>query len=65
MPKEIDLKTVPDRTTPIAATVQIKSAATPRIKLSSGGFSVDHPDPEHGEQLMSDASSATSRSSPA
>ncbi len=40
--------------TPIAATGETKTAAAPRIKLSSHGFSIDHPDPELGEQLMAD-----------
>lgn len=35
---------------PIAA-----PAAPPRIKLSSRGFCIDHPDPELGERLMADA----------
>jgi hypothetical protein len=39
----------------MAATGQTKVAAAPRVKLSSHGFSIDHPDPEHGEQLMADA----------
>ena len=39
----------------IAATDQTKAAAAPRIKLLSHGFSIDHPDPELGEQLMVDA----------
>jgi hypothetical protein len=37
----------------IAATGQTR--ATPRIKLLSHGFAIDHPDPQHGEQLMADA----------
>ena len=41
--------------TGIAATDQTKTAAVPRIKLLSHGFSIDHPDPELGEQLMADA----------
>src|SRR5205809_2855599 len=50
------MNTVPDLTTSatIAATDQAKAAAAPRIKLLSHGFSIDHPDPELGEQLMSD-----------
>ena len=38
-----------------APTDQAKAAAAPRIKLLSHGFSIDHPDPEIGEQLMADA----------
>ena len=51
------MNTVPDLTkaTAIAATAQAMAAATPRIKFVSGGFSIDHPDPELGEQLMADA----------
>jgi hypothetical protein len=51
------MNTVPDPTTStaIAATDQTKAAAAPRIKLLSHGFSIDHPDPELGEQLMADA----------
>jgi hypothetical protein len=47
---------VPDlnTTTPIAATGQTKAAAAPRIKLLPDGFSIDHPDPELGEQLIAD-----------
>jgi len=40
--------------TTTAATDQAKAAAAPRIKLQSHGFSIDHPDPEIGEQLMAD-----------
>jgi hypothetical protein len=51
------MNTAPDAamTTAIAATGQTKAAAAPRIKLLSHGFSIDHPDPELGEQLMADA----------
>ena len=41
--------------TATAATDPTKAAATPRIKLSSHGFSIDHPDPELGEQLLANA----------
>jgi len=53
----IDMNTAPNlnKTTVIAATDRTKAAATPRIKLLSHGFSIDHPDPELGEQLMADA----------
>jgi hypothetical protein len=55
--RNIDMNTAPDATMPtaIAATDQAKAAAAPRIKLSSHGFSIDHPDPELGEQLMANA----------
>ena len=46
---------IPDKATALAATDQIKAAAAPRIKLLSHGYSIDHPDPELGEQLMADA----------
>ncbi|MBI5261676.1 MAG: hypothetical protein HY852_07645 [Bradyrhizobium sp.] len=51
------MDTAPDITTStaIAATDPAKAARTPRIKLKSNGFSIDHPDPELGEQLMADA----------
>ena len=51
------MNTAPDSTmtTAIAATDQTKAAAAPRIKLQSHGFSIDHPDPELGEQLMANA----------
>jgi hypothetical protein len=50
------MNTAPDITTSttIAATDQTTVAAVPRIKLMSHGFSIDHPDPEIGEQLMAD-----------
>jgi hypothetical protein len=37
----------PNLTTAIAASDQTSAAAAPRIKLSSHGFSIDHPDPEN------------------
>jgi hypothetical protein len=48
---------VPDcnKATATAATGQTRAAAAPRVKLSPQGFSIDHPDPEVGEQLMADA----------
>ena len=51
------MNTVPDlnKAAAMAATGQTRAAATPRIKLLSHGFSIDHPDPEHGEQLMAEA----------
>lgn len=45
----------PDKTTAPAAPGQTTAAAAPRLKLSSRGFSIDHPDPELGERLMADA----------
>src|SRR6266508_305072 len=46
----------PDLTVPTAtaATDHTNAAAAPRIKLQSHGFSIDHQDPEIGEQLMAD-----------
>ena len=57
------MDTAPDPTisTAIAATDQTKATAAPRIKLLSHGFSIDHPDPELGEQLMANALGATDR----
>jgi hypothetical protein len=45
----------PDKATAIEATGHTRAAAAPRVKLSSRGFAIDHPDPELGEQLMADA----------
>src|SRR6202163_2346781 len=57
------MKTVPDpnKATAIAATGQTMAAAGVRVKLSSLGFSIDHPDPELGERLMADALGVTDR----
>jgi hypothetical protein len=48
---------VPDlnKPTALAATGQTRAVVAPRIKLLSHGYSIDHPDPELGEQLMADA----------
>ena len=43
-----------NKATAIAATGQTRAANTPRIKLSSRGFAIDHPDPKLGEALMAD-----------
>src|SRR5258708_37303185 len=53
----MDVTPVPDlnKATAIAATGQAKAAAAPRVKFLSHGFSIDHPDPERGEQLMAEA----------
>jgi hypothetical protein len=45
----------PNKTTAIEATGQTRPAAAPRLKLSPRGFSIDHPDPDHGERLMAEA----------
>jgi hypothetical protein len=57
------VNTVPDfnKATAIAATGQTQAAAAPRIKLLSHGFSIDHPNPEHGEALMADALGVSDR----
>jgi hypothetical protein len=57
VPGSLDMNNAADFTMPtaIAATEQSKAAAAPRIKISSQGFSIDHPDPELGEQLMANA----------
>ena len=49
-----------DKTTAIAAR-QTTAATTPRLKLSSGGVAIDHPDLEQGEQLMSNAFGVSDR----
>jgi len=51
------VNTIPDlnKAAAIAATGQTEAAAAPRVKLSSRGFAIDHPDPELGEALMADA----------
>jgi len=57
------MNTAPDlvTSTMIAATDPAKAAAAPRIRLASHGFSIDHPDPELGEQLMANALGAADR----
>src|SRR5882724_725872 len=51
------MNTVPDlsKATAMTAIGQTGAAKTPRLKLSSRGISIDHPDQEQGERLMSDA----------
>ena len=44
----------PDKPTAVAAPARTRAATTPRIKLTSRGFAIDHPDPELGERLMAD-----------
>ncbi|WP_349645045.1 hypothetical protein [Bradyrhizobium sp. Leo121] len=63
LPGSLDMNTAPSLAMPtaIAATDPAKTAAAPRIRLSSHGFSIDHPDPELGEQLMANALGATDR----
>lgn len=43
-----------NKATAIAATGQAEAAAAAQVKLSSLGFSIDHPDSELGEQLMAE-----------
>jgi hypothetical protein len=52
---------VPDlnKTTAIEATGQTRAAAAPRVKLTSRGFAIDHPDPELGERLMAETLGVT------
>jgi hypothetical protein len=40
--------------TALAATGQSEAAAAVRVKISSEGYFIDHPDPELGERLMAD-----------
>jgi hypothetical protein len=63
VPGNLDMNTAPDLivSATIAATDQTKAAAAPRIKLLSHGFSIDHPDPELGEQLMTNAMGVADR----
>ncbi|MDB5577305.1 MAG: hypothetical protein JWR80_2481 [Bradyrhizobium sp.] len=51
------MNTVPElnKATTIAAPARTKAAPAPRMKLTSRGYAIDHPDPELGEQLMADA----------
>jgi len=53
----------PDLTMPaaLAATHSSQPATAPRVKLSSHGFAIDHPDPELGERLMASALGVTDR----
>jgi hypothetical protein len=44
-----------DTTPATTAASQAKTAAVPRIKFSSKGFSIDHPDAQAGARLMADA----------
>ena len=55
------MNTAPDITTPttVAATDQTNAAATPRIRLQSHGFAIDHPDQALGERLMANALGVT------
>ena len=48
------MNTIPDLTTTTAAARQTRASPAPRIKLSSRGVAIDHPDLELGEQLMAE-----------
>jgi hypothetical protein len=63
LPGNVDMNTAPkpNMAAAIAAPDQAKAAAFPRIKLTSHGFCIDHPDPELGEQLMADAMGVADR----
>lgn len=45
----------------IIAADSTRPAATPRVKFQSQGFTIDHPDPVLGEQLMAEALGVTDR----
>jgi hypothetical protein len=51
----IDMNTIADPRTATAIADQTGTATAPRIKLLSHGFTIDHPNPELGEQLMTEA----------
>ena len=57
VPGSLDMNTAPDLAMPttIAAADPAKAAEAPRIRLLSHGFSIEHPDPKLGEQLMANA----------
>src|SRR6202158_5171174 len=57
------MNAAPDLAMPtmIVATDPAKAVVAPRIKLLSHGFSIDHPDPELGEQLRANALGAADR----
>jgi hypothetical protein len=57
------VKIAPDlnKSTAMATTGKTRAIAAPRIRLLPSGFSIDHPDPEQGEQLMSDALGVSDR----
>ncbi len=55
------MNTAPDPARPTMVAAPAKAAAMPRIKLSSLGFAIDHPDPALGEQLMANALGAADR----
>src|SRR3954465_6968394 len=53
---DIDVNTPAElnTTNAVATTSQTPAATLPRIKLSSRGFAIDHPDLDQGERLMSE-----------
>ena len=50
-----------NKATAMTATGRTRAAAAPRVKLSPHGFSIDHPEPELGEALMSDVLGVSDR----
>ena len=60
---DIDMNTVPDLNTATAMTAsgQTSAAKTPRLKVTSRGYEISHPDLAQGERLMSDALGAPDR----
>jgi len=60
---DIDVNTISeiDKATAVPAMNPTKAAVAPRIKLSPRGISIDYPDQEHGERLMSDAFGVSNR----
>ncbi len=57
------MTTAPDLAMPTTITADdpAQTAEAPRIKLSSHGFSIEHSDPDLGEQLMANALGTTDR----
>jgi hypothetical protein len=63
LPGSPAITTAPDLAMPTTITTvdPAKAAEAPRIKLSSHGFSIEHSDPDLGEQLMASALGTTDR----
>jgi hypothetical protein len=53
---DINVNAIPDlnQATALTAACQTRTIPAPRVKLSSRGFAIEHPDPELGDQLMAD-----------
>jgi hypothetical protein len=62
-PGSLDMSTAPDLAKPatIAAIDPAKAAEAPRIRLLPNGLSIEHSDPNLGEQLMANALGTTDR----